>query len=49
MPDTRYWTTAQKQAYKRAKARKESRAAKNRALDYFVAHRWLPKRVRRRK
>lgn len=47
MTDTSHRTTAEQQAVKRAKTRRESKRFRDRALTYFLQHRWLPKSVRR--
>ena len=47
MADTSHRTDAESLAVKRAKARKESKRFRDRALDYFIKHRWLPKGLRK--
>lgn len=47
MTNTSHRTTSERQAVKRAKARAESKRFRDRALDYFIKHRWLPKSVRK--
>jgi hypothetical protein len=49
MADASHRTTSEKQAVKRAEARKESKQFRHRALDYFIKHRWLPKSLRKSK
>lgn len=49
MTDTSHRTTAESQAVKRAKARKESAAKSMFERTYFLLHRWFPKSLRRRK